>query len=70
MRFYVFKSESRRELRAFAGDAGGSKLPTQHGPWTVTGVVAADRAPPHQFSRAAIEKAIHGEGFQMWRLSK
>jgi hypothetical protein len=70
MRIYVFKSESRTDLRAFAGDPSGSKLPQQHGPWTVTGIVAPERAPPHNFSRDAIEGAIQGEGFQLWRLSK
>ena len=68
MRIYVFKSETRRELHAFTGDQSGSKLPTHHGPWTVTGIVAAGKAPPHNFSRAAIEEAIHDEGFQLWRL--
>jgi hypothetical protein len=34
MRIYIFKSETRQELRAFAGDPVGSKLPQQHGPWT------------------------------------
>ena len=43
MRIYIFKSETRKELRAFAGDPGGSKLPSQHGPWTVTGVVESGR---------------------------
>jgi len=70
MRFYIFKSETRKELRAFAGDQAGSKLPENHGPWTVTGVVAAENAPPHNFSREAIEEAIEGEGFQLWRLRK
>ena len=70
MRIYIFKSESRKELRAFAGDLMGSKLPKQHGPWSVTGIVAPDRPPPHKFSRAAIEEAIGGEGFQLWRLGK
>jgi hypothetical protein len=70
MRIYVFKSETRRELHAFTGDQGGSKLPKHHGPWTVTGIVAAGKAPPHNFSRAAIEQAINHEGFQLWRLSK
>jgi hypothetical protein len=69
MRFYIFKSETRRQLRAFAGDPAGSKLPRQHGPWTVTGVVRPDATPPHKFSRVAIERAIDGEGFQLWRLS-
>ena len=44
MRIYIFKSETRKELRAFAGDPGDSKLPSPHGPWTVTGVVAPERA--------------------------
>jgi hypothetical protein len=70
MRIYIFKSETRQELHAFAGDPIGSKLPKQHGPWTVTGIIAAERAPPHNFSRAAIEEAIQGEGFQLWRLGK
>jgi hypothetical protein len=68
MRIYVFKSETRKDLHAFVGDPSGGKLPQQHGPWTATGVVAADRAPPHGFSRDAIEKAIDKEGFQLWRL--
>jgi len=58
MRIYIFKSETRKELRAFAGDPGGSKLPSQHGPWTVTGVVGPERDPPYNFSRDAIQEAI------------
>jgi hypothetical protein len=68
MRFYLFKSETRTGLRAFASDIAGSKLPERHGPWTVTGVVAAGNAPPHGFSRDAIEDALAKEGFQLWRL--
>ena len=68
MRIYVFKSETRKGLRAFAGDASGDKLPKQRGPWTATGVVTEDRFPPHGFSRDAIEKASDAEGFQLWRL--
>ena len=70
MRIYIFKSETRKALRAFAGDPAGSKLPSNHGPWTATGVVAADKAAPHNFSRDAIEEAIEAEGFQLWRLIK
>jgi hypothetical protein len=69
-RIYIFKSETRRELRAFAGEPGGSKLPSQHGPWTATGVVRPENDPPYKFSRDAIEKAIDAEGFQLWRLGK
>lgn len=68
MRFYIFKSEVTKDLRAFAGDPGGSKLPGSHAPWTVTGVVAAEAAPPHRLSREAIEAAIESEGFKLWRL--
>lgn len=68
MQIYVFKSETRKQLHAFVGDPSGNKLPQQHGPWTATGIVAADRAPPHGFSRDTIEKAIDSEGFQLWRL--
>ena len=70
MRIYIFKSETTKELLAFAGDLVGSKLPENHGPWTATGVIAQDKAPPHKFSRDAIEEAIEAEGFQLWRLSK
>ncbi len=70
MRIYVFKSETRNGLRAFAGDPGGGRLPERHGPWTVTGIVPTERAPPFNFSRKAIESAIDTVGFQMWRLGK
>jgi hypothetical protein len=69
VRIYIFKSETRSGLRAFAGDPAGGKLPQQHGPWTATGVVRSDADPPHKFSRVSIELAIEGEGFQLWRLS-
>ena len=70
MRIYIFKSETRKDLRAFAGDLAGSKLPENHGPWTATGAIGPDSAPPYNFSRDAIQEAIDAEGFQLWRLSK
>jgi len=70
MRIYIFKSETRKDLRAFAADLAGSKLPQNHGPWTSTGAIGPDNAPPHNFSRAAIEEAIDAEGFQLWRMVK
>jgi hypothetical protein len=68
MRIYVFKSETTKMLRAFAGDPDVNKLPRQHGPWTVTGAIGPESPPPHNFSREAIEKAIDAAGFQLWRL--
>jgi hypothetical protein len=70
MRIYIFKSESRKELRAFASDLSGGKLPKSHGPWTATGVIGPGKAPPHNL---AIEEALNAEGFQgfqLWRLQK
>jgi hypothetical protein len=32
MRIYIFKSETRKDLRAFAADLAGSRLPLNHGP--------------------------------------
>jgi hypothetical protein len=69
MRFYIFKSETTRDLRAFAGDEIGSRLPGKHAPWTVTGVVSAEAPPPHNLSRETIERAIENKGFQLWRLN-
>jgi hypothetical protein len=69
MRIYIFKSETRSNLLAFAGDLMGSKLPESHGPWTATGAIGPEKAPPHNFSRDAIESAIDAEGFQLWRLA-
>jgi hypothetical protein len=70
MRIYIFKSEKTKALCAFTGDQAGSRLPKNHGPWTVTGVVRQDKAPPHNLPRDAIERAIDAEGFQLWRLAK
>ena len=63
MRIYIFKSETRKGLQAFAGDLAGGRLPQHHGPWTVTGAIGLDNAPPHNFSRDAIEEAIDAGGF-------
>jgi hypothetical protein len=68
MRIYVFKSASTERLRAFAGDPDVNKLPSQHGPWVITGAIAPGAAPPHNFERKAIENAITASGFQLWRL--
>jgi len=70
MRLYIFKSEKRSDLHAFADDARGSKLPANHGPWTATGIVGQESAPPHNFSRGAIEEAMATKGFQLWRKMK
>ena len=68
IRIYIFKSETRKNLRAFAADPRGSRLPDHHGPWTAVGIIGPSSAPPHNMSREGIEKAIATEGFQMWRL--
>jgi hypothetical protein len=70
MRIFIFKSEARPALRAFAGDEAGSELPESHGPWMVTGIIGPHSAPPHGIARKTIEEAIATHGFQMWRLTK
>jgi hypothetical protein len=68
MLIFMFTSEASRNLRAFAGDPSGSKLPESHAPWTAAGLIKSDEHPPHRFSRAKIEEAIKLSGFQLWRL--
>ena len=68
MRIYIHKSEVLDGLRAFSSDPEGSKLPSQFRPWHAIGVVRPDKDPPHKLPRAAIEKAIGEQGFQLWRL--
>jgi hypothetical protein len=68
MQIYMFTSQSTANLRAFAGDAAGSKLPPRHGPWNADGTIRSGEHPPHRFSRAKIEQAIKFDGFQLWRM--
>jgi hypothetical protein len=46
MNIYIFKSETKSELRAFAGDVQGSKLPDKFRPWRAVGVVSDGKALP------------------------
>ena len=68
MRLFMFKSEGKPGLHAFAPDPGGEQLPARHGPWTATGVVREDKDPPHNMSRKLIEKGISDQGFQLYRM--
>ncbi len=68
MRIYMFKSDGKPGLNAFAGDVSGATLPKQFAPWAVTGVVAEGRAPPFRMSRETIEEGIKERGFQLWRM--
>jgi hypothetical protein len=68
MRLYIFKSDAKSELRAFAADLTGSKLPDQFRPWHAIGIVGPGKDPPHRLSRQDIEHAIEMHGFQLWRM--
>jgi hypothetical protein len=70
MRIFIFKSETRPNLRAFGGELDGSRLPSQFRPWRAIGAIAPDNDPPHELSRKVIEEAIRTQGFQLWRMSK
>jgi len=68
MRIFTFASETRPGLHAFAGDKIGTRLPGLAGPWRLLFGSASGNHLPHGISRAAMERAIRTEGFQMWRL--
>jgi hypothetical protein len=67
MRIYVFKSEAKRELRAFSDDSSGIRLPER--PWRAFGVIGPGEDPPHGLPRDEIERAIWDVGFQLWRMT-
>ncbi len=68
MKLYIFRSETKSNLRAFCGDETGGKLPDHFRPWRAIGVVRPERAAPHNLPRAEIEKSIAMQGFQLWRV--
>ena len=71
MRIFVFKSEAREGLHAFAGDLVGFKLPDQFKPWSATGSIAPDGNFPYKnLSRNAIEAAIRDQGYQLYRVKR
>jgi len=70
MRIFIFKSEAKPDLGAFAGDLAGLQLPSQFKPWRVVGAIAPDGVPPYKLSRDVIEAAIGACGFQLFRLGK
>jgi hypothetical protein len=67
MRIFMFMSQAKDDLYAFAGDTEGTKLPAKYRPWGRTGALSSHQAPPHNFSRKTIEQSIMKEGFQLWR---
>ena len=70
MRIYMFKSQPKPELHAFADDQSGNTLPSQFAPWHVTGVITEEKKPPFRLSRATIEDAIKAQGYQLWRMKE
>lgn len=70
MRIFVFRSETRDNLRAFAGDMVGTRLPAKFGPWRLTNTVPRGGSLPHDVSRSNVERAIMREGFQLFRFKE
>jgi hypothetical protein len=71
MRIFVFKSEGREGLHAFAGDLAGFRLPAQFKPWSATGSIAPDGNFPYKnLSRDAIETAIRDQGYLLYRFKR
>jgi len=68
LRIFIYKSEAKDDLRAFAAALDGSGLPAHLGPWHGIGVVRPELDPPFGLSRDVIEKAIAKQGFQLFRV--
>jgi hypothetical protein len=64
VRLFIFESNAKTGLRAFAGDVAGRNLPDQFSPWRQIGAVASGNAPPYNLSR----DTIGAHGFQLWRV--
>jgi hypothetical protein len=67
LRVFVFGSQTRQSLGAFAGDPEGSMLPEKFGPWRLIWTVPRNAALPHGVARLPIERAIAATGFQLYR---
>ena len=70
MRIFVFESQTRMGLHAFAGDIAGTRLPGRVGPWRLIRGSPSGGPLPHGIPRRTIERAIGAEGFQLWRLKE
>lgn len=68
MKLFIFQSGGKSGLRAFTGDADGKMLPPKFAPWGMTGIVPATKALPSGLPRAAVEREVRSNGFQLWRL--
>ena len=68
MRIFLFESQTRDGLHAFAGDIAGTRLPGRVGPWRLVSGSPPGASLPHGIPRRMIERAIGVEGFQLWRL--
>ena len=62
MQAYMFQSTRDQTVNAFSADRGGSRLPTQLGPWrAVGGGIAVSLGEPN----TAIIEALRGDGFYL-----
>ena len=68
MRVFTFKSQTRQNLCAFAGDMVGSRLPEKFGPWRLMNTAPRGGALPYDVPRLPVERAITLEGFQLFRM--
>ena len=64
---FMFRSDTTNALWAYDRDPSGSNLPGKLGPWTGISVMRSDQQPPGGLSRAAIERGVAANGFQLLR---
>ena len=68
MRVFMFVSQAKDGLHAFAGDESGSKLPAKYGPWDFVATIDSYQRFPFGFPRKAVEEEIASRGYQLWRM--
>ena len=68
MRIFIFKSSAKSGLRAFAGEAGGQKLPTKLGPWHAVGVDPRGQGAALQRQPRRHRTCDRRPGFQLFKM--
>lgn len=64
---HVFVSGAQAGLQAFTITDSGATLPEKFAPWTLSGSIDHTSSPPHGLNRAAIERGIARDGYQLFR---
>jgi PRC-barrel domain len=64
--YFIFKSGNSPDLRGFAEDASGSRLPPEYGPWALVQQIGFQDEWSLGISRAVVATGILENGFYLW----